>query len=274
MEKNSYPTIKDAIFLCLFLGAIQFGMILIPFILVFLYGVGLESQNYMRGQLFLSILSFAIVIYWGYKKSYKKFDGILKFNGVSLHIWLSIIIFMSGFVLLVQRIDSISSYLIPSLQSMSQELTLYCVNEHLFVSLLLIGIILPFTQEILFRGIILNGFKENYSQKKSIIISAVLFGITTLSFPGFVFGIISAWICLKTKSIIPSIFIDMLYNSASVFMLKFSNMAPVSEFIAAYNEHPFKLSWYDAIGLVLTVAGIFLLLNSIRKHKAISNDSI
>ena len=182
---------------------------------------------------------------------------------------------MSGFVLLAQRIESISFYLIPFLQSAYQEAVLYCVNEHLFVSLLLLGIILPFSQEILFRGIILNGFKENYSQKKSILFSAILYTIIyfILNSPilsifviRFFIGSISAWMCLKTKSILPGIFINLFYNMTNFLLIKFNDIAPITELFTAYIEQPFKLLWFDVIGMVLVIAGIFLLVNSIKKY--------
>jgi membrane protease YdiL (CAAX protease family) len=107
------------------------------------------------------------------------------FNNVSLSIWLSIIIFMPGFILISQRIYYIINNLAPMpqlLQLFLQQTTFYIVNERLFISLLSMAIIPSFFDEILFRGIIFNGFRKNYSQKKSILISAVLYGIGASSF--------------------------------------------------------------------------------------------
>jgi membrane protease YdiL (CAAX protease family) len=144
-------------------------------------------------------------------------------------------------------------------------------------------VIIPaFTQETLFKGIILNGFSENYSQKKSIIISAVLYGIVEYAFSpfwlfvvaGFLYGIISAWIYLNTKSLVPGIFINMFIKAAYILLFKFSDMVPIAELEMAYTDHPFKLQWFDGIGLVLATAGIFLLVKSIKKHKTAIDDSI
>ena len=287
MEKKSYPTIKDAIFLCLFYFVIQIGMDLIFGIFSSLYGVGPGSKIYERGVSLIVILSFALVIYRGYKKSGKKINEIIMLKNVSLYIWLSIIIFMPGFILISERIY----YIIKNLAPMPQFLQLLFeqtvfgivndVNEHLFISLLLKAIIPSFVIEILFRGIISSGLRKNYSQKKTIIISAVLYWITVYGFffyltfvAGFLYGIISAWICLKTKSLIPSILMRLFQNTVDIFLVKFSDMTPIARLDIAYTEQPFIIQWFDVIGLVLAAAGIFLMLIGTKKYNTVSDASI
>lgn len=159
------------------------------------------------------------------------------------------------------------------LQLSLQQKTFYIVKERLFISLLLMAIIPSFLFEILFRGIIFNGFRENYSQKKSILISALLYWIVVSEFilyltfvTGFLFGIISAWICIKTKSLIPGILINLFQNMFEIFLEKFSDITPIARLYMAYTVHPLKLEWFDAIGLVLAAAGIFLMLICIKKY--------
>ncbi|MDR1804480.1 MAG: CPBP family intramembrane metalloprotease [Treponema sp.] len=276
MEKKCYPTIKEAVFLCIILFVIQIGTGFIIGLISGLYGFGAGSKIMERGTYFIVILSYALVIYRVYKKSHKKISEILMFNNVSLSIWLSIIIFIPGFTLISQRIYYIIKNLAPMpqfLQLSLQQKTFYIVKERLFISLLLMAIIPSFLFEILFRGIIFNGFRENYSQKKSILISALLYWIVVSEFilyltfvTGFLFGIISAWICIKTKSLIPGILINLFQNMFEIFLEKFSDITPIARLYMAYTVHPLKLEWFDAIGLVLAAAGIFLMLICIKKY--------
>jgi membrane protease YdiL (CAAX protease family) len=142
-------------------------------------------------------------------------------------------------------------------------------NKYIIVSILLVGIIPAFVEELLFRGVILHGFKENYSRKKAIIISALLFGIIHLNpwqfVTAFIIGIISAWICIKTGSIILSIYIHLFNNTVSVFSMKFKDVMPVKGFNTSFSEQTFQPLWFDIIGVVLTAAGILLFINSIKK---------
>lgn len=58
----------------------------------------------------------------------------------------------------------------------------------LFLGLILYGMISPFVEEIVFRGIIFNRIKRFYNLKKAVIFSALLFGAFHANLPQFVYG--------------------------------------------------------------------------------------
>jgi hypothetical protein len=72
MEKKCYPTIKEAIFLCLILFVIEIGMAFIFGLVSALYGFSTGSQIDGRVTYFSMILLYALVTYIGYKKHIKK----------------------------------------------------------------------------------------------------------------------------------------------------------------------------------------------------------
>ena len=84
-------------------------------------------------------------------------------------------------------------------------------------SVITVSFIAPFVEEILFRGIILKSFLEQYSTRKAIIVSSLLFAIFHMNIYQFVFafiiGALSGWVYTKTYSLYPCIFIHCLYNS-------------------------------------------------------------
>jgi len=90
------------------------------------------------------------------------------------------------------------------------------VREHPYINFFTIVVAAPILEEILFRGIILDGFLKNYKPFNAILVSGFLFalihgnliqGIGALALGAF-FG----WIYWKTNSIAPSIILHAVNN--------------------------------------------------------------
>jgi len=89
----------------------------------------------------------------------------------------------------------------------------------MFLGVVLIG---PICEEIIFRGIILEGLLKNYSTQKAIIFSALIFGlihfipiqVINASFMGLILG----WIYLKTRSLWVCIALHVINNGLSVLL--------------------------------------------------------
>jgi membrane protease YdiL (CAAX protease family) len=69
----------------------------------------------------------------------------------------------------------------------------------------------PVLEELIFRGIMLEGLLKKYTPMRSIMISSLLFGFVHLNpwqfIAGFILGVFSGWIYYKTRSLMPSIII-------------------------------------------------------------------
>jgi uncharacterized protein len=271
MEGINYPKIKNAILLCLLLAGIQIAAGLVFGVIIGLLGIGIDSLIYGIGIIIINLLSFGLVIFLGYKKTHKKFNEVFKFNNVSLNYWLSIIVFMFGFVIVSSEIDNVLNFFLPMPSFFQDLFETIIVNKYIVVSVLFVGIIPAFVEEMLFRGIILNGFRENYSIRKAIILSSLFFGIIHLNpwqfVTAFIIGIVSAWICIKTESIILSIYIHLFNNMVTVLAMKFMDIMPIQGFNSAYSESTFQPLWFDIIGVIFTAAGIILFLNCINKKE-------
>jgi len=85
----------------------------------------------------------------------------------------------------------------------------------------------PILEEMIFRGIILEGFLRNYSPVKSILLASLLFGLAHLNiwqFIGaFIIGAFISWIYWKTRSLLLSIAVHMLNNLISYLAMLFSS---------------------------------------------------
>lgn len=146
------------------------------------------------------------------------------------------------------------------------------VESAFSISLFVLIIIPSFTEEIFFRGFILNGFAKNYSAKKAIIVSALLFGVIHLNpwqfFSAFIIGIISGWICVKTNSILPSIYIHLFNNTIYLLTSRFKNFIPVQGFNSNYKtSEVFQPLWFDMIGIAAAGIGIVLLIKAMKITK-------
>jgi membrane protease YdiL (CAAX protease family) len=92
---------------------------------------------------------------------------------------------------------------------------------------LTIAIAAPLFEELVFRGIILQGFLKRYSPMKSIIWSAAIFGIAHLNpwqfLAAFPIGLLIGWLYWKTNSLLPGILIHFISNTFSFILLWFTN---------------------------------------------------
>jgi membrane protease YdiL (CAAX protease family) len=276
MESNTYPRIKNALLLCLLFLGIQIGSGCIFGIITNFSGINPESIVYGIGIIVLQLLSFGVAILIGFKKSKQKCSEVFKFNTVSLDIWLATIVFMIGFVIILSELDNILDYFLPMPQFLQDTFEILMVKQAFITSIVLIGIIPGITEELFFRGVILNGFQKNYSERTAILISALLFGVIHLNpwqfLTAFIIGIFSAWICIKTKSIVLCIYIHLFNNILIVIGLEYKDILPIKGFNTAYYEKTFQPLWFDMIGMLVTLSGILLLAKSIRKREISSNN--
>lgn len=84
---------------------------------------------------------------------------------------------------------------------------------------ILIVVIGPIVEELIFRGALLYRFKEKYSLNKAIILSSLIFGLFHMDVVGAtVFGIFMALIYIKTKNILVPMLIHMVYNLGTVLL--------------------------------------------------------
>jgi membrane protease YdiL (CAAX protease family) len=268
-NKKIYPGIKNAIFLCLIFFGLEIGIGIILWTILFISGIEKESILYQIVTILMNILTSGLVIYIGFKKSHKKFDEVFVFNDVSSNLWIAITVFMFGFIILASEINNVLIYFLPMPGFVEGVFEKMLDSKYIFISVLSVAIVPAFVEEMLFRGVILNGFKDNYSHKKAIIVSSLLFGIVHLNPWQFVtaslFGIVSAWVCLKMKSLTPSIYMHLFNNTAVVFARKARDIIPIKGFNSGSSVHTFQPLWFDILGIVLASIGIILFLGEIEE---------
>lgn len=108
-------------------------------------------------------------------------------------------------------------------------------------------IMAPFFEELLYRGIILNGLINRYSGKKAIIYSALIFGIAHMNFPqginAFLLGLIIGTVYYYTRSI----YLCMIIHFANNFLVNFV-------------YYPTSQLWTSILFVLLPIAGLVLMI--------------
>ncbi|RZI98819.1 MAG: CPBP family intramembrane metalloprotease [Rubrivivax sp.] len=87
-------------------------------------------------------------------------------------------------------------------------------------SVLMVCLVAPMVEEMLFRGVILRSFLRQYARWPAILGSALLFGLAHLNVyqcaVGLALGTVSGWLYERTQSLWPSIILHASYNSALI----------------------------------------------------------
>jgi len=129
---------------------------------------------------------------------------------------------MAGTIALLFGIVTPMSSLIPMSESV-KELFLDISRQTGIFSFILMVIAAPILEELIFRGIILDGLLTKYSTVKSILLSSFLFGFVHLNpwqfVTGFILGIFIGWVYYRTKSLSFPIIIHATAN-LTVFLMR------------------------------------------------------
>lgn len=155
-------------------------------------------------QSFVALISLNLIIFICKKKSP---DTNYSANPYSLD-FLYVILLILGFRLIYEG----------SIYQFSNLLTI----DLKFNSLLLSCIYAPFIEELLYRGIILNGLIKKYNPVIAIIISSLLFSVMHFNFfqsiNAFFIAVIIGYIFHKTKSLYLCIFLHFCNNILALYL--------------------------------------------------------
>lgn len=144
----------------------------------------------------------------------KKRTGISKYNLTLSSLKIMVLVSISIIAIQTGIISPIVNSL-PMPEFMKQ-IFLEFANQNGLFSFIAIVIAAPVIEELIFRGIILNGLLQKYSPVKSIIISSILFGIVHLNpwqfISALIIGFFSGWVYYRTRKLTLSILIHLVNN--------------------------------------------------------------
>jgi uncharacterized protein len=125
------------------------------------------------------------------------------------------------------------------------------------------SVVAPFTEELLFRGLILRGFLQRYSARRAVLYSAVLFAVFHLDpsklAPGLGAGLLFGWFFVRTGSLIPGIVGHAIHNGLPVLIVDIFRPWITTEEIAAwdFNEVEFLPIWVTGVTVLVLAFGVW-----------------
>lgn len=272
--KNQYfPSIKQAFGIILKLILISIP-VSIPFALAGMYlkHIGIDSSliDNITTLLIYAIL-FGIVAKIGFDQFRKTnhSDYRFKFKKVPLRIFaISLAILIAGLF-----VTDPLNMLIPMPDSVRDSFMKF-LQPNIF-SFLTSVIAAPILEEILFRGIILEGFLRNYSPRKAVIWSSVIFGIAHLNpwqaVGAILIGILIGWIYMKTNSLIPGMILHFA-NNLIAFILMMTVDNKIDSFYALINNWQL-FGILFLLALFVLIGGVHLLDRIFEKDFPSTNDN-
>ncbi|MCL2609354.1 MAG: CPBP family intramembrane metalloprotease [Treponema sp.] len=273
VKNTVYPKIKNAITLCLLFLALNLGSSLLIFAFLHLSGLSQDSLTGEIALMFAAVICFGTVILIGYKKTKRKFNEVFKFNAVSPFLWVTVTILTIGLIIVLSALGNLLNLVLPMPEWLIQIFESMMVEQPLVISILNVGVLAAFTEELFFRGLILDGLNKNYSKRKAIIVSALLFGLIHLNpwqfLSAFIIGLFLAWICIETGSIWLCIFIHFLNNTLITVLSRYSASIPIQGFNSDYSAPvEFEPWWFTLFGALMLALGMAMLIREFRKAKA------
>ncbi len=265
---NCFPNIKQAwglllylILITLFWGVLEmiFEKLVVPI------------NPALKGILDYAIpLLITVVIYLKKKGLKNQDDYFLRIKNlpISHYVFLVVLTILLGFVLhpLLDLLPPMPQWLIDALEK-------YIQNQNILIVLAVL--LAPILEELIFRGIILDGFLKLYTPRKAIIWSSLLFAIFHLNpwqLPvALILGAFIGWVYYKTKSIWPCILIHFTNNLMAVVvsMCMDSDTGSYVDFFP--NKFLYAIFWI--VCAVLFYFGIKRLRIMFDKEKAVPTET-
>ncbi len=123
------------------------------------------------------------------------------------------------------------------------------------LNLLLLGILPGVCEELIFRGVVLQGIRKNFSDWVAIVVSALMFALFHTNLQQFIYpfilGLILGWIAIRSGSLTISIIVHTT-NNFIVVLLAYINK-PFADFQNVW--------WYYLLAFVLlAITGLIIYL--------------
>jgi uncharacterized protein len=207
-RKIFYPTILQAIHL-LFLYLFIQTLVDFPLALIDYY----QDTDYLYNpvkKILLNVGSTLFILIYGVRRSKAPLSEIFPVKLFNPLIILLFILFFWGAHNLLEEVNVRIERILPAPPWFWELFSkIFDSDFGWWGAFFKVVVIAPVIEELIFRGIILNGFRKNYKAATAVFISALLFSLFHLNpwqMPAtFVLGLLLGWIVIRTRSILLAI---------------------------------------------------------------------
>ena len=265
LESRSYPNVGQSFGI---LGITILASIVVSPIIILKKFIGMEAA-----MLIYYLLTFGIS-FWIVYSIRKRKTGVSTFNFKIENYRIIPFIVVVAIALLLGVITPIVG-LIPTPEFFTK-IFLGMAKQNGIFSFLLMVIAAPILEELLFRGVILDGLLKKYSPVKSILISSIIFGLAHLNpwqfVTAFVIGIFAGWIYYKSRSLSLTILIHASINLFGYLMRYFGDFDSSSMNKTLIESYGSVLNFVLTVGISILVIPIciYFLNNEFKKKENIN----
>jgi membrane protease YdiL (CAAX protease family) len=257
-----YPTIKESwAFLGWFLLIII--AVIVPYIILF---KGTLNSRSPYGILFTVLINILLLAFLRWKAGYRWHRlNIIGQEKTGLYIMLPLIVLGEVMALSVIQLLHLPNWSNATFQNLA---------HHPLIAFGVGGVLAPISEELLFRGVLLQGLLRNYRPWVAIGQTALLFGIVHFnpaqSLNAFFIGLLLGWLYYRTRSLLVCIAVHVLHNSLSFgMMIMYPEAGGIEDTIQFYG------SVWMYLGVVLISALILLaLLWRVKKVTSLSQEKL
>ncbi len=260
---DPYPTIGEAVWI---LALVFAAGILIQVSVLSLAGPQTSRNPFVFGG--TNLFSIGLVVLWRVK-----IKGLLPAVVFPLHRIRQPLLFplasaTVGLTILLSDLDNALQTVLPAPQGLT-ELFRGLGSGNVAGALFVLVLVAPVTEEFLFRGLILQGFRARYSARKAIFWSALLFAVFHLNpwqFAGaLVLGLLFGWLVVRTGTLVPGLIGHAVANGwplvLGVLDIEIRGFNKIGESVE------FQPLWMNLTGLLLTLFGLVLLRRTLRSDQ-------
>jgi membrane protease YdiL (CAAX protease family) len=234
-------SVKEAVLLCLFVLGAEFLAALI------------FTYLFPDLDLVYRVFSFALALMIARISGKGFLRGLFRFRPVEPPIFFSLLVMYLGFEIIATELLNLFKLLLPVPEDFFgrddwDSLGLTILGGAVFPAL---------SEEILFRGVILNRLCVKYRERKAIVVSSLLFGLMHLNPWQFINatigGIFYGWVYRCYRNLWVTIFLHCYYNVLVHFM-----PLPYKALPGTQSGSVIYPLWFDLLGVVLFALGLGL----------------
>ncbi|NQU53994.1 MAG: CPBP family intramembrane metalloprotease [Bacteroidetes bacterium] len=270
IRQKYYPTVLQAIHLIILYIFIQ-TIVDFPLAL-FDYYNGTDHLYHPIKKILLGVGSTLFILIYGFRKSKAPFGKVFPLKFFNPLILIPIVTFFWAAHNLLEVVGIWMNSFLPA-PTWFWELfgKIFDSDFGWWGAFFKVAVIAPVVEELIFRGLILQGFRRNYNSFIAVFMSALLFALFHLNpwqFPAtFILGLLLGWVMLRTNSILLVILGHSINNTLVLLSITYW------ETIRSHSIYLMeKKDLYYTSALVILCSVVFIYLLSISWWKKKSSD--
>ena len=248
-DRNTFPNALEAVFLVLALMMVEYLVACSLYDMNTLLGLSTEQLGALIVLLGYGLVFTVVMHYKGLSYRALFHSSSSSVTATVAVLVPAIVLTVPALLLVMQWLDALLVYYFPL--SRAEEQAFAYFDSGTLAMLVVVCILAPVLEEMLFRGVILRSFLQQYPRWTAIVGSATLFGFAHKNLyqyvGGLIIGIFLGWLYERSKSLWPCIALHAVYNAGG--QLAGTGLQKENFFLSS--------TWLSA--LLLGTIGVFLL---------------